>query len=65
MARKKMVNKPKSSCTQGQLTEEIRKKAQELYEKSGRKPGRDLDNWLAAERIVRTQFCGSIEHVPC
>lgn len=43
------------SVAQGQLNEAIRKKAQELYEKSGRKPGRDLDNWLEAERIVKKQ----------
>jgi hypothetical protein len=34
----------------------IRKKAQELYEKSGRKSGRDMENWLEAERIVNTQL---------
>ena len=38
---------------QGLLNEAIRKKAQELYEISGRKPGRDLDNWLEAERILK------------
>ena len=43
----------KTLRTQEQLNEEIRKKAQELYEKSGRIPGRDLDNWLEAERIVK------------
>lgn len=40
---------------QEQLYEAIRKKARELYEKSGRKPNRDLDNWLEAERIVKKQ----------
>lgn len=65
MVRKKTVNKTGSLCTQGQLAEEIRKKAQELYEKSGRKPGCDLDNWLAAEKIVRAQSCSSMEHMPC
>ncbi len=38
-----------------QLDEVIRKKAQELYEKSGRTPGRDLENWVEAERIVKKQ----------
>jgi hypothetical protein len=28
--------------------------AHDLYERSGRIEGRDLDNWLEAERIVRT-----------
>lgn len=32
--------------------EEIAKVAHELYEQSGRIPGRDLDNWLEAESIV-------------
>jgi hypothetical protein len=34
------------------LHEEIRKVAYELYEKSGRRGGRELENWLEAERIV-------------
>jgi hypothetical protein len=38
------------------LHEEISKVAYELYEKGGRLGGRDLDNWLEAEKIVRTQY---------
>jgi hypothetical protein len=34
------------------MREEIAKVAYELYEKSGRVPGRDTLNWLEAERIV-------------
>lgn len=34
------------------LHEEIRKVAYELYEKSGCRGGRELENWLEAERIV-------------
>lgn len=34
-------------------TEMIRKKAYELYEKRGRKPGKAMNDWLEAERIVR------------
>ncbi len=34
------------------LGHEIAKVAYELYEKSGRIEGRDLENWLEAERIV-------------
>lgn len=44
-----------ASITRDQLDQAIRKKAQELYEKSGRKPGRDMENWLEAERIVKRQ----------
>jgi len=46
--------KTRTSRTQEQLNEEIRKKAQELFEKSGRLSGRDLDNWLEAERIIKS-----------
>ena len=35
--------------------EEIVKVARNLFEKSGRVEGRDLDNWLEAERIVITR----------
>ncbi len=34
------------------LLEEIRKVAYELYEKSGCIGGREVENWLAAEKIV-------------
>ncbi len=37
------------------LREEISKKAYELYEKSG-KAGRDLENWLEAEKIVMAKY---------
>jgi hypothetical protein len=36
--------------------DEIAKVARELYEKSGRIEGRDLDNWLEAERIVMERY---------
>ena len=34
------------------LYDEIARIAYDLYEKSGRVEGRELDNWLEAERIV-------------
>ena len=34
----------------------IRKKAYEIYEKKGKVSGRDLDNWLEAERTVLENF---------
>jgi len=46
----------KSSANQGQLTDMIRKKAYELYEKRGRKPGNSLSDWLEAERIVKQKM---------
>ena len=36
--------------------DEIAKLARELYEKSGRVEGRDLDNWLEAERIIMERY---------
>jgi uncharacterized HAD superfamily protein len=38
------------------LEEEIKKIAYELYEKSGCIPGRDLENWLEAEKIVLSKY---------
>jgi hypothetical protein len=38
------------------LYEETVKVASELYEKSGRIEGRDLENWLDAEKIVTTEI---------
>lgn len=54
---KSTMNKSSSCCAPERFTDEVRRKAQELYEKSGRKPGRDLDNWLEAERIVNSEVC--------
>ena len=33
----------------GPTHEDIAQRAYEIFERSGRKPGRDLENWLAAE----------------
>lgn len=33
--------------------EMIEKKAYEIYEKRGREHGKDLDDWLEAEKIVK------------
>jgi hypothetical protein len=38
------------------LHDEIKKVVRELYEKSGRIKGSDLDNWLEAERIVMARY---------
>lgn len=37
------------------LHEEIAQVAYELYEKSGRIAGRDLENWMEAEKIVKAR----------
>lgn len=38
------------------IEEEIRQLAYEIYIKSGCIPGRDLDNWLEAKRIVLEKY---------
>jgi len=47
------------STNNDNLYEETIKIASTLYEKSGRAEGRDLDNWVEAERIVKAgeEFC--------
>ena len=42
-----------TSIPQDQLTDMIRKKAYELYEKRGKKSGQDMNNWLEAEKIIK------------
>ena len=36
--------------------DEIRKVAYELYERSGMIPGREVENWLKAEKIVLARY---------
>ena len=55
MARKN-TNNSSTSIPQDQLTDMIRKKAYELYEKSGKKSGCDMNNWLEAERMIRQKI---------
>ena len=43
-----------TSCSQKDMSDLIAKKAYDLYVKSGCKAGRDLDNWLKAEKIVKS-----------
>lgn len=45
----------KKKCSNTDLTECIRQKAKELWGKDGCKQGRDLDYWLQAEKIVKSQ----------
>ena len=46
-----------TSCSQKDISDLIAKKAYDLYVKSGCKAGRDLDNWLKAEKIVKADCC--------
>ncbi|MGA2775361.1 MAG: DUF2934 domain-containing protein [Candidatus Omnitrophota bacterium] len=45
----------KKKCEKAELTNCIKEKAKELWEKDGRKQDRDLDYWLQAEKIVKSQ----------
>ena len=44
------------NMSQDDISALVGKKAQEIFEKSGRKPGNDLQNWLEAEKIVKGKF---------
>ena len=46
----------KKACCSGQdMTDCIRKKAQELWEKGGRQQGKDEEYWLKAEKLVKAK----------
>jgi hypothetical protein len=39
-----------------ELYERVARKAYELYQERGEEPGHDLDDWLAAERLVKEEL---------
>ena len=41
------------TMTKEDLSKLVEKKAFELYEKRGRKPGHAMNDWLEAERIIK------------
>lgn len=45
------------------LHDEIAKVAHEIFEKNGRIPGRDFENWLEAEKIVMARHKGETQSV--
>jgi len=45
--------KGKGKADHESLREMIAKKAYEIYEQRGREPGKELEDWLEAEKIVR------------
>jgi len=56
---KKSLKLEKSSnptMSQEDISALIGEKAQEIYEKSGRKPDNDLQNWLEAEKVIKRKF---------
>jgi hypothetical protein len=58
---KEKLNSSASGCVGDvQIKDAIARLAREIYEKSGRAPGHDLDNWLKAEKQVFSsmkKFC--------
>lgn len=42
----------RKKSSQKSLREMIEKKAYEIYERRGGEPGKELDDWLEAEKIV-------------
>jgi hypothetical protein len=46
----------KNKSEKVELTNCIKEKAKELWEKDGCKQGRDLEYWLQAEKIVKRQM---------
>lgn len=52
--------KPKTPRRKGEVDEQliremIERKAYEIYEQRGKEPGNELDDWLEAERIVKSK----------
>lgn len=56
MARERKVQKKTAEFDEARLRELIACKAHELYEQRGGSPGRDLDDWLEAEQLVRQEL---------
>jgi Protein of unknown function (DUF2934) len=54
-ARLQLSPVPRSS----ELQDAIRKRAEEIYVRNGRNPGRDLDNWTQAEAEIAREYGSS------
>jgi hypothetical protein len=55
-SRPRVVSREKSVELTDELRERIALKAYELYEQRGHEGGRDMDDWLEAERIIMTEI---------
>jgi Protein of unknown function (DUF2934) len=47
---------PPSPSRTAELQDAIRRRAREIYEKTGRIPGRDVDNWIQAEAQILREY---------
>ena len=45
-----------SNLTPAELTERTRKLAQEIFERRGREPGHELEDWLEAEKRIKKEL---------
>jgi hypothetical protein len=54
-ARLQLSPVPRSS----ELQDAIRKRAEDIYVRNGRNPGRDLDNWTQAEAEIASEYGAS------
>lgn len=53
-----------SKLSEVELREAMRRRAEEIYEKSGRIPGRDLHNWALAEAQIHMENAGRSARKP-
>ena len=44
------------TMSQEDISALIGKKAEEIFERNGRKPNNDLENWLEAEKIINEKL---------
>jgi hypothetical protein len=49
-------NPARLTITNEELYERVARKAYELYQQRGEEPGRALDDWLTAERMVQEEL---------
>ena len=56
LARGKKIQSKAAELDEARLRELIACKAHELYEQRGGSPGRDLEDWLEAEQLVRQEL---------
>ncbi|MGB8060433.1 MAG: DUF2934 domain-containing protein [Candidatus Sulfotelmatobacter sp.] len=47
-----------ASSPESELHEAIRRRAEEIYIRSGRVPGRDVENWAQAEQEIQREAAG-------